>query len=273
MRRPLLISILYVGLLSLVATAAPAAAQTPPSKPAASPALGERYWIECMATWWQPGLGGAVSSDRLGLIGSRIDFVTDLAFANTGHQDVRVVVHPAKKHKFRFQYSHLTFGGDSILSRDIAFKGQIYPVSLPVQSELTWNVLRVGYEWDFFYRPRGYVGMLVEIRQTNLSAALTSFLANGEVTGNEPIPSFGLAGRIYPMRQLAINLEGSFMQADLSPSREGKTFDFEVSGTYNILRTVGVSAGWRRMNNNLTFDSNRGDLNFAGVWIGGVVRY
>jgi hypothetical protein len=274
MRRPLPLSNLYVGVFLVFAMASPCAAQTPTPKPASSPVLGERYWIECTATWWKPGLGGAVSSDRLGLIGSRVDFISDLGFGNTGHQDVRVVVHPAKKHKFRFQYSHLTFGGDNILARNIAFKGQIYPVSLEVQSNLTWNVMRLGYEWDFLYRPRGYVGLLVEVRQTDLSAALSSFIASGDISGNAPIPSLGLSGRVYPLRQLAINVEGSFLKLnDSSPDHAFQTFDFEVSGTYNILRTVGVSAGWRRMNTNLHFDSDFGELNFKGVWIGGVVRY
>lgn len=272
MRRSLLFSILYASLSSFV-LATPCAAQTTATKPSA-PGLGERYWIEATATWWQPGLNGAVSSDRLGLIGSRVDFVSDLAFENTAHQDVRVVIHPAKKHKFRFQYSHLTFGGDSVLSRDIAFKGQIYPVSLPIQSELTWNVMRLGYEWDFFSRPRGYVGVLVEVRQTDLSAALTSLIASGDVSGDAPIPALGFTGRVYPIRPLAINVEGSFFKlTDLSPDHVFQTFDFEVSGTYNFTRIVGASAGWRRMNTTLTFEQDRGDLKFAGFWLGGVVRY
>ncbi|HEX5070563.1 MAG TPA: hypothetical protein VFV78_10155 [Vicinamibacterales bacterium] len=267
-----LLPFLFAGLLWLNA-AGPCFGQTQTDHPPSS-GLGERYWVELTATWWKPGLDGAVSSDRLGLIGSRVDFVTDLAFENTSHQDVRVVVHPARKHKFKFQYSHLTFGGDSILARDITFKGQLFPIALPLQSELTWNVMRLGYEWDFFYRPRGYVGMLLEVRQTDLSAALTSLLASGEIAGNAPIPSLGLAGRVYPIRQLAINLEGSFMKlSDLDPDHVFQSFDFEVSGTYNFHRTAGISAGWRRMNTNLVLDGDRGDLNFAGVWIGGVVRY
>lgn len=274
MRRSSLLSILFAALVS-AASAAPAAAQpTPQAAPEPTPGLGERYWVEFTATFWKPGLQGAVASDRLGLIGSSIDLVGDLGFGNTGHQDVRLVLRPAKKHKFRFQYSHLTFGGDSILSRDIAFKGQVYPVSLSVQSDLTWNVMRLGYEWDFFYRPRGYVGALVEIRQTSLSAALSSFLASGEITGDAPLPALGLAGRIYPIRQLAIDVQGSILKlTDFTPDHSFHTLDFEVAGTYNFLRTVGVSAGWRRMNTNLTFDGDRGDLKFAGVWIGGVVRY
>jgi hypothetical protein len=272
MKRPLVLSVLYAGLLSLL-LAGPCAAQTPPDHHATSPGLGEHYWIEGTVTFWKPGLEGAVSSDRLGLIGSRVDFISDLGFENTGHQDVRLVLHPAKKHKVRFQYSHLTFGGDSILARDITFKGQVYPVSLPIQSELTWNVMRLGYEWDFFYRPRGYVGMLVEIRQTDLSASLSSIIASGEVTGNAPQPVLGVAGRVYPVRQLAINLEGSIGKLTDLADRDFQSVDFEVSATYNILRTVGVSGGWRRMNTNLTLNSDHGDLNFAGLWIGGVFRY
>jgi len=273
MRRPRLLSILYVGLLSCAA-AVPCLAQTPAPKPAPEPGLGERYWVEFTATFWKPGLEGAVSSDRLGLIGSSIDLVGDLGFGNTGHQDVRLVLHPAKKHKVRFQYSHLTFGGDSVLSRDIAFQGQVYPVSLSVQSDLTWNVMRLGYEWDFFYRPRGYVGAVVEIRETNLSAALRSFLATGEIEGDAPQPALGVATRFYPLRQLAINVEGLVAKiSDLTPDHSFGTVELEVSGTYNFLRTVGVSAGWRRMNTNLTFNDDRGELKFAGVWIGGVVRY
>jgi hypothetical protein len=271
MKRSAALSILFAVLLAPL-TSAPASAQTVPDR--STPGLGERYWIEFTATFWKPGLDGAVASDRLGLIGSSIDLVSDLGFQNTGHQDIRLVLRPAKKHKVRFQYAHLRFGGDTILSRDITFQGQIYPISLPVQSTLTWNVMRIGYEWDFFYRPRGYIGVLVEVRQTDLSAALTSFLASGEVTGDAPQPALGLAGRVYPIRQLAINVEGTLGKlSDLTPDHAFETFDFEVSGTYNFHRTVGVSAGWRRMNTSLTFDNDRGELKFAGLWIGGVVRY
>jgi hypothetical protein len=66
-------------------------------------------------------------------------------------------------------------------------------------------------------------------------AGLTSFLASGEVTGNAPIPSLGLAGRVYPIRQLAINARADFMKVtDLDTEHVGQTFDFEVSGTLQL---------------------------------------
>lgn len=240
----------------------------------ANAGVGEKYWIEFSATWWKPSLDGLVQSDKLGLIGSQIDFITDLGFENSKHQDVRLVLRPGRKHKFRFQYSPLEFTGDSVLTRDIAFAGQIYPVSLPVQSLLTWKVMRVGYEWDFFYRPRGFVGVLLEIRKTDLTAALDSFIASGSIAGTAPLPALGVVGRFYPIRNLAIHLEGSGLKlTDFSPEHSFRALDLEFSATYNVTRNVGVSAGWRRMNTNIRFDEDRGDLNFKGLWLGGVVRY
>jgi len=236
--------------------------------------VGEKYWVEFSATWWQPALDGLVRSDSLGLIGSQIDLVSDLAFKNSSHRDIRLVLRPGKKHRFRFQYTPLGFTGDSLLSRDIAFAGQIYPVSLPVQSALTWNVMRFGYEWDFFYRPRGFVGVLLEVRKTDMTAGIDSIIGSGEIFANAPLPAIGLVGRAYPVRHVALNFEVSGLTlSDLIPDIEFKTLDYEFSATYNVTGNFGVSGGFRRMNTRLVFDTDMGELNFRGLWFGGVVRY
>ncbi len=269
-----LFTVAGVVFVSALAFAAPAVAQST-AKPHTTPiGVGERYWIEFTATWWQPTATGSVRSDRLDLIGSQIDLVADLALKSAPHGDMRLVVHPARKHKFRFQYSPVGTDGDSTLTRDIVFKGQTYPVSLPIQSTVTWTVMRAGYEWDFLYLPRGFLGVLAEVRQTHLDAALNSFLANGEITGDAPVPSFGLSGRVYATRHLSISAEGSAgWVTDFTDAHNLRSLDLDISATYNFARTAGVSAGWRSMNTNLQFDADRGDLNFRGLWIGGVVRY
>lgn len=258
--------------LVLAAFATPAFAQGSPA--GSRPGVGETYWIEFTATWWKPDIEGSVSSDRLGLIGSRIDFVSDLAFENSKHSDIRLVLRPARKHRFRFQYTPLEYAGNSVLSRDITFAGQVYPVSLPVESFLTWKVMRFGYEWDFFYRPRGFVGVLVEIRKTDLTAGLNSIVGSGEIFGEAPIPALGVVGRVYPIRHLAVNFEVAGLKlTNIDDKHDFKTLDLEFSGTYNFTRHFGVSGGWRRMNTDVRFEGDRGDLILAGLWFGGSIRY
>jgi hypothetical protein len=246
-----------------------ASAQTAPNG-----GVGEKYWIEFSATWWQPGADGSLASDRLGVIGSQIDFAKDLALESARFTDFRLVLRPAKKHRFRFQYTPIEFTGSSVLSRTLTFAGKEYPISLPVSSTLGWHVWRFGYEWDFFYKPRGFVGVVVQAGITQFDASIESIVGSGEVTGTAPLFELGMVGRFYPIRNLAVNLEGSGMKlTDLEPDHMLKTMAFDFSATYNFTNYVGVSGGWRRTNTNLQIDGDRGELNFSGLWLGGVVRY
>ena len=261
--------------LALVMTAAPALAQTSPAAAAGDRAgVGEKYWVEFSGTWWQPALAGNITSDRLGLVGSRVDFADDLALDSARFTDFRFVVRPAKKHRIKVQYTPIQFTGSNALTRDITFGGVVYPVSLPVQSVLNWKVLRVAYEWDFFYRPRGFVGVIVEGGVTQLTASIDSFIGGASVEGQAPLVAVGAAGRVYPIRHLALNFEATGLKlTDLKPEHVFKTMAFDVSATYNITNYVGVSGGWRRTSTGLTLDGDSGTLNFAGLWFGGVVRY
>jgi hypothetical protein len=46
-------------------------------------AVGENYVLEIQYLWWKPDLIGSVTSDRLDLVGSRVDLVGDLGFRGT----------------------------------------------------------------------------------------------------------------------------------------------------------------------------------------------
>lgn len=255
--------------LSLLA-AIPASAQSQ----GARPAIGENYRLEVMTSWWKPGVLGSVSSDALDIVGSRIDLVSDLGFGEARFKDWRVTLRPAKKHKIRFQYTPLQYSAEGVLTRDITFAGKVFPVSLPLASELTWKVWRFGYEWDVVYTERGFIGVLVEARKTELEAALTSLLAEGAVAASAPLPSIGVVARVYPLPDLAINFELSGMKAPpIDDKYEGNYTDIDVSATVNITNNLGVSGGWRRLNTALRIERDFGDLKFSGMWFGAALRF
>lgn len=250
---------------------APASAQGMSSRPA----MGENYYLELAATWWKPKVKGSITSDSLELVGSRIDLVDDLGFTETPRfRDIRITLRPARKHKLRFQHTPLEYNAEATLTRDISFAGEVFPVSLPVASDLTWKVWRFGYEWDVVSRSRGFVGVLFELRRTELSAALTSLVASGSVLAEAPLPSIGVVSRIYPLPDLALNFEFSgFKVPEMDGDYEGTYSDLEVSATVNISNNLGVSAGWRRLNTDIRIERDFGDLKFSGVWFGGAVRF
>jgi len=238
------------------------------------PGMGEKYRVEVLTTWWGSRPSGSVESDRLDRIGSKVDLETDFGFEEQRFREFRVTAKLAKKHKFRFQYTPLVYTADSVLTRDIDFGGETFPVSLPVESELSWKVWRYGYEWDFIHKSRGFLGVLVEARQTKLVAEIRSLVANAGVTAEAVIPGIGLVARAYPLPDLAVNFEMSGMKVDgLLEGVEGTNLEYDLSAIINVTGNFAGLVGWRRTNTDLRIDSDSGSLNFKGWYFGAAVRY
>ena len=85
----------------LVMSAIPVFAQLPPS---GTRATGENYHVEFSGNLWNPTPNILINSESIsGIIGSDIDFVEDLGIESNWFTQLKVVLRPATKHKFRFE--------------------------------------------------------------------------------------------------------------------------------------------------------------------------
>lgn len=267
-------SAILAGLMFALLVPATASAQSSTRPRVNKPVLGEKYWFEIAGAWWKPGLFGSVSSDRLDLIGSRVDLVDDLGFGEARFKNLKFTLRPARAHKIRFQYTPLEYSAAGILKRQVTFAGQVFDAALPIDSKLTWKVWRIGYEWDFFYKPRGYIGLVLEARKTQMTAELTSLAITGAAAAEAPLPAIGIVTRAYVLPDLALNFELTGLKVpEINGRYEGNYMDLEISGTVNITNNLGVTVGWRRLDTNIRIDQDFGDLKFKGLWFGGAVRY
>jgi hypothetical protein len=237
---------------------------------------GEHYHAEVSGTLWNPDVQGLITSEKFGFVGSNIDFVDDLGFERTRFRDLRIVLRPSRKSRFRIQYTPVRYEAETTLKREITFNGQKYPLAMPVQSQFDWNVWRFGYEYDFIYRSRGFVGVLLEGRYTRMTAELKAPLIPTEFTRvRAPLPAIGLVGRAYVFPELALNFEVSMFRVPEGTIEdiEANYYDWDVHGTFNVSRNVGLQLGWRRMSSFLKVENDSGDVAFQGLWFGGALRY
>src|SRR3970040_2163126 len=105
-------------------------------------ATGETYNVEIGGYFWNPTPTIGISSESLPIVGqtaTRIDFVNDLGIEKKRFKQVKIVLRPSTKHKFRFEYTPIkyTAGVDEpvTIRRDVIFNGIIFPVALPVATE------------------------------------------------------------------------------------------------------------------------------------------
>jgi len=263
--------------LAVVLIAAPwlvlpvAAQYSPPSTPPG----GEDYRIELAVLGWRPTPVFIISSESLGIAGTDVDLIKDLGIENKLLWEARLVLRPARKHKFRVHYLPITYTADTVIQREFVFNALRYRVGLPVTTEATLTTWRVGYEYDFIHRERGYLGVLADLKYTDVSVELDSPLGVEYTKQGAPIPSFGGTGRVYATNQVSVTGEMTFFKVPESLSEEygGRYFDYDFYATWNATKNVGVQAGYRSVEVFYEVDFDRGDLQFKGFYLSGVIRF
>lgn len=254
--------------------ASPASAQYP-VQGLSDPATGETWRVEISGNLWGPTPSVLISSESLGIIGNEIDFVTDLGIEKSTFRQIKVAARPARKHKFRFEFTPINYSAEAAPTRRIVFNGVEFPITIPVQTEVRWNAFRFGYEYDFVYRDRGFVGLLLELKYTDIEASLQNVIGVEFVRARAPIPAIGGIGRVYVVPNISITGEFSAFKLpdSIDEDYRGSFYDFDLYGTVNFNDHVGAQFGYRSLTVGYTIEDDAGDLRLKGLYFGGTVRF
>jgi hypothetical protein len=244
-------------------------------KESSDPATGEQYHLEISGFLWNPTPDIVISSESLGIVGSNIDFVNDLGIAKTRFKQLRVVLRPARKHKLRFEYTPISFDAKGQLTADVIFNGIRFPVTFPVATNLQWKAYRFGYEYDFISRNRGFVGLILEAKYTDVQATLSNFIATEFARARAPIPAIGGIARVYVVPNISITgeLSGIRLPESINEDYRAKYYDLDIYGTVNFSDHVGAQVGYRSFDVLYRVEQDAGDLKLKGLYFGGVVRF
>lgn len=268
--RVYIVAVLLV--VALLGGADPANAQYKPPAPAV---IGEDYHVEATYGWWNAEPSLLINSEALGIIGSDIDLTTDLGIEQKQIGVFDLALRPAKKHRFRFGYLPISYSADTVVRRTFVFNGQQYNIGLPVQTTADFKTYRFGYEYDFAYFKRGFAGVLVDLKYTNVDVRLLSPIGLEYTSAVAPIPTIGFVGRAYVAQRVAVGGEISFFRvpSKLSDRYDARYTDIDLYTTVNINKHVGAQTGYRSINAHYDLDSDNGTLKFKGLYLNGVVRF
>jgi hypothetical protein len=260
----------------VLAAAAPAAAQFRP-QPMNEPAPGEQYHIEGSAALWWPSADISVASSGFNnsIIGTTIDLRNDLGLVDQRFPELSLVLRPAQRHKFRFQYIPINFTQTANPSRTIVFNGQRFDVSIPVESSLDWKAFRFGYEYDFLVKNDWFAGFILEAKYTDVQATLTSPLVGTEFAhAQAPIPALGGIGRYYIVPAISITGEvTAFKLPTVQSKYAGHFVDVDIYGTVSWTKNVGTQIGFRSMDVGYLVKRDTGNMTLKGLYVGIVARY
>ena len=258
--------------------------------PFSDPATGERYHVEAAGALWNPTPTLIVAREALGIVGSQIDAVTDLGIQKKRIGELRFVLRPGRKHKFRINYLPMTYTAQANVRREFTFNGIRYGINLPVATDLSWKTWQVGYEYDFLYRDRWFVGFVMQAKLTDVSLIFNSPITPASQPGvkcadqpdvvahacvRAPIPAVGGIARVYVVPNISITgeLVGFKIPENIDERYQAHYFDFDLYGTVNFNDYVGAQVGYRSLDVGYLIEKDRGDFKMKGLYFGGVVRY
>lgn len=263
--------------LALGFVAWPAQAQYRP-RSLGDPATGESYHIEASAGFWHPAIEGAISSESLGIVGSRIDFKTDLGLADKSLPEIHIVLRPTRSQKLRFQYIPISYDSRAVAPRTLVFNGIQYPVGVPVNTTLNWKAYRFSYECDVVARDRGFVGFILDAKYTDIHAVLASPIDTERTRARAPIPTIGGIIRYYVVPNISITGELTgftlgWLPKSVTKQDTGHYSDLDLYGTLNFTNNIGVQAGYRAFDVGYSVDLDSGTMTVKGPYFGMVLRY
>jgi hypothetical protein len=258
-----------------LAGAAPARAQYAPVK-TSDPATGEKYHFELSGIFWQPSPDITISSSALtGEPGTAINLRADLGVENQSLYEVRGVIRPARKHKFRVDYMPIQYSADKILEATIIFNGQRFDAGVPVSTEVDWKIWNLFYEYDFVYRDRGFAGILVGAKYNDVRVDLTSPLTAEFTSAKGPIPAVGGIGRVYFAANISVTGQVTLfdMPDEVANDWNGDMYDIDVYGTVNLTNNFGITGGYRSLEIDYRVELDSGRIDLSGWYVGGAVRF
>jgi hypothetical protein len=267
-------------LLAGLGVAVPAEAQYGARSASSNRATGENYHVELGVEFWNPVPDPIIiSSESLGIIGSNVDFVNQLGVAQTRFRQLKAELRPATKHKFHFEYTPINYDAQKVVTAQFVFNGQLYQVGVPVSTNLDWKAYRFGYEWDFYYANRGFAGLLLDLKYTDIQATLAApTVGVAQFThARAPIPAIGAIGRGYVVPNISVTGEFSVFKlpdkALNTDAYSGKYYDLNLYGTVNFTDHFGAQIGYRAIDVYYKVKFDTGTMTLKGPYFGLVGRF
>lgn len=196
------------------------------ASPASAVDLGVRGY------YWFTDIYGDLRVDGNGIPGTKLDLESDLGIGDESYPVVEAFL-GLGNHHLSFAYYRAEYNGDGVLTRNIAFNGEIFTADERISSSLNYDVYDVKYQYDFLNLENvlaGFsLGAVLRVEVFDGEAEITSETFNQSERENFTLPvpllglnlHLGLLANILEARVLATGFtygDGTLLdgQADIS---------------------------------------------------------
>jgi hypothetical protein len=260
------ISLLAAALSLATAGLAPAQRQR------ANPNLGESGHVEFEVRKWRSDLVSELRLSGLGAPGTTLDPSEDLGLPAVRTWDYHFAVRLSRRLKARGNWFKVRYDGTTVPEGELCTAGLCTPAGGELSTGLDVEMTRAGVEFDVLEGDYGFVAVVGEYARFDLRSSFESSAGAASPEAKIQLPLFGVKGRAYLTPSLAVSVEAVGMKRE----SEGVMTDFDASATYNMVKSLAVSYGYRNSYNRfkpLEVIGDRATVRLRGQYFAVTVRF
>jgi hypothetical protein len=239
----------------------------------------EDFHVELSLMFWQPDPELTLTTGDVSV--GAVDFVETFGIESERFREFRVTLKPGRKHKIRFARVPIKYDQDAVLERTISFQNRLFPATFDGNANISWDVYKVGYEWDFLALPRGFVGVVGQVNYNKVNAEVGAtgsafgqpLTVSASLEQNAPVPTLGAVARGYLGDYVSLTGDFTFFKYDNDRDFRGKFYDFDIYGAAHFGKYLGAQVGYRQLDVDFLVDGDAGTMKMKGPYFGGFLRF
>lgn len=230
---------------------------------------GEDFIIELRAGLWMPTLSSDLKVDSGSLSGTNINVVRDLGYDDKKSvPSAELTIKFAERHKLRFDYLTFAYSGDKVIGTQLVFNGVTYPLSTQIKSDLELRSIKAAYEYDLVRGESGYFAFRLAGDYVYAKASVDTMGAiSNSASASAVAPVVGLSGRLLILPWVSVTADICGVAFDKSSVYDGQLY-LDV----NLVKNLGLTAGYRTMRIDINVDGKRSDTQWSGAFAGLALR-
>ena len=174
----------------------------------------------------------------------------------------------SQKHRLEFTYYNISRDASVSLGRTLQFGDRTFPVTATIKSATDIEMYKIAYTWSFLQTPDYELGISLGANVMDIEASLSAPIIGKESEALiAPIPVLGLRAAYAFNPNLILNTSADFFYFEYEDFK-GQLLDLNVNLEYYFWDHFGLSIGYNFFDVEVTYESDRRDLDFGYLFHG-----
>lgn len=222
--------------------------------------------------YWFPELSGVIRVDDAGIVGTELDLENDLGVDNESYPVIEVFT-GIGKHHLSLAFYNLDYDGDTVLTKDIYFNGELFHANERIVSSLEYDNYDVMYRYDLIdlenFLAGGSLGLVARVMVFDGSASIASATVTAKEDFTVPIPMVGANFHVGILKDI---LEARVLVTGIGYS-DNTAFDGQAEISLTPFPFLDIHGGYRFLKIDVEEDDVKFDFDNSGFYVGLTVSF